>query len=590
MEALFVYLIKSGALIGMFWVAYYFLLRKETFFKSNRWYLLFGLVTAVILPLVTFKKVVWVEPLQDSLVWTQVPVSGAPEEAFEINWMLVWGIIYAIGITTFLLRFCTDFYALKKALKGKKVLQQADFKFVDTTENISPFSYFNYIVYNSSLYSPSELQNILEHEKVHSDQHHSADVLITRIFCIVFWFNPFVWLYKKSILQNLEFIADSEATKNIPDKKSYQITLLKVTAHENCVDITNHFYQSLIKKRIVMLNKNQSKKTNSWKYALIIPAIAAFMFYFQVQVIAQEKTAPPKTEETIVQNGVRVTVDKNTSDAEMKSDAALLKKEHDVTLKFSKVKRNKNGEIIAIKAEFKDKNGKKGITMVDGDVPIKPISFYKNINGSIGFGNGNEMRIIRTEIADAGSEDDFSFDFDITGAPEAPEPPEMPAMPGDVHPVAPRHPVHPARADKNIMIRKTPGGQPMVIVDGEVIVDTEKILADIEPLDGNFVYSYSADGDDMVIDKKEIRKITKDAMEKARIEMKKARPEMEDAHRNMEKARIEMRKNHSELSNDEMRRTRQEIEQAHEELRKAHLEMEKLHKELDKVRHEQKKQ
>jgi len=95
-----------------------------------------------------------------------------------------------------------------------------------------------------------------------------------------------VWLYKKAMLQNLEFIADSEALKNISDKKSYQITLLKVTTHENCVAITNPFYQSLIKKRIVMLNKNQSKKVNSWKYALIIPILIGFLFYFQVNVVA----------------------------------------------------------------------------------------------------------------------------------------------------------------------------------------------------------------------------------------------------------------------------------------------------------------
>jgi hypothetical protein len=112
-----------------------------------------------------------------------------------------------------LTKFSFDFYSLQKIVKGKTIKRQADFKFIDLQDNLAPFSFFNTIVYNSSLYSSSELENILEHEKVHSEQNHTVDVLISRLFCILFWFNPFIWLYKKAILQNLEFIADSEATK-----------------------------------------------------------------------------------------------------------------------------------------------------------------------------------------------------------------------------------------------------------------------------------------------------------------------------------------------------------------------------------------
>lgn len=300
METLFIYLIKSSGLIGMFYLAYYFLLRKETFFNSNRWFLLAGLITSVILPLIVFTKIVWVNPIPTHIDWSQIPMTtnSVEKEAFEINWYLVFGIVYSIGILGFLLKFAFDFYSLSKVLKGKTVQKQSDFKFINVTENIAPFSYFDYIVYNSSLYSDTELKNILEHEKVHSAQNHTVDVLISRLFCVVFWFNPMVWLYKKAIVQNLEYIADSEASKIISDKKAYQMTLLKITTQENCVAITNHFYQSLIKKRIVMLNKNQSNKRNSWKYAVVLPVLGAFLFFFQVKVVAQEKAAPKQETET----------------------------------------------------------------------------------------------------------------------------------------------------------------------------------------------------------------------------------------------------------------------------------------------------
>jgi hypothetical protein len=96
-------------------------------------------------------------------------------------------------------------------------------------------------------------------------------------------------LYKKAIIQNLEYIADKKAMSQIEDKKEYQRALLKVVTHQNSISITNQFYQSLIKKRIVMLNKNQSHKRNSLKYALIIPALIGFVVLFQIETIAQEK-------------------------------------------------------------------------------------------------------------------------------------------------------------------------------------------------------------------------------------------------------------------------------------------------------------
>lgn len=319
METLFVYLIKSSGLIAVFYLAYFFMLRKETFFSGNRWFLLVGLITSVILPFVFITKIIWVEPSTTPINWSVLPVTNYTEEKTLEDYLpMLTAVAYGMGILVLLAKFAFDFYSLRMLLKGKSIERQADFKFIDTKENIAPFSYFNTIVYNSSLYNTLELENILEHEKVHSEQNHTIDVLISRLFCIVFWFNPFLWLYKKAILQNLEFIADNEASKRISDKKAYQITLLKITTHENCVAITNHFYQSLIKKRIVMLNKNQSKKWNSWKYTLVLPALVAFVFLFQIKVIAQEKVEAkpentdvpslPKGKEVFV-NGVKVSED-----------------------------------------------------------------------------------------------------------------------------------------------------------------------------------------------------------------------------------------------------------------------------------------
>jgi len=572
MEAIFIYLLKSAALIATFLMAYYFLLRKETFFKSNRWFLLLGLVSSVMLPWVTFKKVIWIEAAP-KVDWTNVPVSkmAAQPETFEINWFLVLAGIYAIGILVFLLRFALDFGNLAKVLRHKKVQQQADFKLVDVNENVSPFSYFNYIVYNSSLYSEAELANILEHEKVHCEQNHTADVLIARLFCIVFWFNPFVWLYKKAILQNLEFIADSEAIKNISDKTAYQFTLLKVTTHENCVEITNHFFQSLIKKRIVMLNKNQSKKWNSWKYFLIVPALAAFMFYFQVKVIAQEKQVQIAKNNVTSNDNLTVVVDKNTTDDELKAESKRAKA-LGVTLKFSKIKRNSNGEIVAIKAEYKDKNSdKKGVYQLGGDEPIEPLRFFKNDNGAIGFGNPGGISIFKSTNAVAAA--------DV----EAPEPPDAPDMEA---PEAPESPETPDFDEQNISIKTGNNGKMVMMVNGERIdIDPEVLLADVDKAFAGL------DDIDIHIDSKELNKITRDALREARDEMRKARPELLKARMELRRSRpeIERAAREIELSKPELEQAKREIEQAREEIRQAKVEIEQQRAEMEKSKVKSKK-
>ncbi|MEN2403157.1 M56 family metallopeptidase [Flavobacterium sp. MC2016-06] len=377
METLFIYIAKSSGLLIVFYFAYYFLLRKETFFTSNRWFLLAGLGTSLALPFWVYTKTIWVDSeasLNINLQQTYIPQPIA-KESFEINWFYLTLAVYSIVLLGLLIKFAMDFYKLNSVLKGQKIKQQADFKFVDVNENIAPFSYFDYIVYNSSLYTADELENIIEHEKVHSDQNHTVDVLISRIFCMLFWFNPVVWLYKKAISQNLEFIADREAAKKLSDKKAYQYTLLKITTHENCVAITNHFYQSLIKKRIIMLNKNQSKKRNSWKYYTVIPALIAFVLLFQVEVIAHEKKVAEKgvTSEKMKSMDV-FKILKSTTDQELKQIAETLKLNHNVDLVVSDVKRNSENELTAIKLDIKNGTTQSKAMQVEGSTAIKGCS------------------------------------------------------------------------------------------------------------------------------------------------------------------------------------------------------------------------
>jgi hypothetical protein len=405
MEAFFIYIAKSSGLLLLFYCAYYFLLRKETFFNSNRWFLLSGLVVSAILPLLVYTKTIWIDAAPLDMNVQSTLTQSVKNENIQLNWDYILLGLYSFGFLVFLVKFILDFYSLNSILKGKKIQQQADFKFIDVNDNIAPFSYFEYIVYNSSMFTPSELENIIEHEKVHSDQNHTVDILISRLFTIVFWFSPIVWVYKKAITQNLEFIADSEAAKKLLDKKAYQYTLLKITTHESCVAITNHFYQSLIKKRIVMLNKNQSKRKNSWKYYTVIPVLAAFVLLFQVQIIAKEKQQIIKNPSGEIKSIDVYKIRKTSTDAELKGIKDKLKSIHNIDFEASEIKRNAENNLISIKIDVKNGSQQTQSIQTGSDAIIKDFGIIVITDQ-----NGSKKVGIQTENAKTGDSKDIKSD------------------------------------------------------------------------------------------------------------------------------------------------------------------------------------
>lgn len=401
MISIFLYLAKASGLISLFFIAYYLFLKKETFFITIRSFLLAGILTAFILPLVTITKIVWVDP-QPLPDFSGIPsgftvIQTVEDTGFEINWQHIAICIYTIGVLFFLGRFFYDILKIKSLLNVKQWTKEGQYRMINSATVSSPFSFFRYIIYNSSLLQPDELTNIIAHEKVHSRQLHSLDMLISQLACVFLWFCPFVWLYKKQIAQNLEFIADAEAVRNISDSKKYQKTLLKITLQPECIAITNHFYQSLIKKRIIMLNKQQSKKRNFWKFAVIIPALATFVYLYQVEVIAKEKSPIGVTslsvdseKENLQTNDIAagseisyplitaVIIDKDMNAATMKERKQMYKDLFDADVYFENIKRNKKNEIYEIKVSVKDKNHIKAYPVYeilsDDDKPIYPFT------------------------------------------------------------------------------------------------------------------------------------------------------------------------------------------------------------------------
>jgi hypothetical protein len=159
-----------------------------------------------------------------------------------------------------------------------------------------------------------------------------------------------------------------------------------------------------------MLNRQQSKKRNSWKYVLVLPALVAFMLLFQVHTVAQEKNAPAAKSETKTKTKLIVEVTKDTKDSELEADKKTFKEDFNADVDFQNIKRNQNNEITAIKVTIKAQE-QSSVYEVTGNSPIKPFTIEAEKDGTgssnIMFGTGsNGNRIMaRSFIIDSDNND-----------------------------------------------------------------------------------------------------------------------------------------------------------------------------------------
>ncbi len=384
------YLLKSTFIISLFYFFYILFLQKDTFFQSIRFYFLTGIITALIIPFITIKKYVFIDAtLNAGFININEGEIKAVQEA-ALSWDQILIIAYIIGVLFFSIKILIQLSSLLWFLYRNPKIKKGNFVFVNSNKDIAPFSFFKYIVLNPNAYNTNELDQIITHEKIHASQFHSIDNLLIQILAIFNWFNPFVWLYTKEIQKNLEFIADEHAQGITSENQNYQHLLLKTILPHNQTALTTNFYNSLIKKRIDMLQKNRSSKTMQIKFLLIIPMLVAFVFTFNTKVIAQKKnTYTVKT--NVDQVDFYETIDKDFSKTDLEKLKTRLASQ-DISFKYKKLKYNSNNKIVGISISVKDKNGNQSNFSQKSDFPIKPIMLNINSKGALSVGNITGMQ------------------------------------------------------------------------------------------------------------------------------------------------------------------------------------------------------
>ncbi len=229
-------------------------------------------------------------------------------------------IIYFTGVGIFSVRFLYQIFQLIRiAYSGKKKVQDG-ISYIITYKNISPFSFFNYIFLHSDEMNEKDADGIIEHEKIHIKQKHTIDIILLELFAIAFWFNPFIWLYKKSMKTVHEYLADEGVLTKGYKRNLYQNLLLNQSFGIQINDLTNNFNHSLIKRRFTMMTKSRSGILARLKILLILPTALIVLFVTMAgkNALAQEtKTTeilvteaqkadkdvpPPPTKIVIIQN------------------------------------------------------------------------------------------------------------------------------------------------------------------------------------------------------------------------------------------------------------------------------------------------
>ncbi len=293
MPFIFSYLLKLSLSLGVVFLFYHFVLRRLTFYTWNRWYLMGYSLLCFFLPFIDVSLALEDSDMKNSPVVNWVPVLSEQvvlnktEPGSGLNGWDYALLILLTGVVIMLIRLCIQLISIRRMRNRSSLISKEGIRVYQVDAPIIPFSFGDSIFINQQQHSTAELEEIIRHEFVHVKQKHSVDIIWGELLCLFNWYNPFAWLLKKSIRQNLEFIADRQVLEQGMDRKQYQFLLLKVIGN-NHFSIANQFNFSSLKKRIAMMNKLRSAKFHLVKFMFVLPLVSVMLLAFRNEWKKQE--------------------------------------------------------------------------------------------------------------------------------------------------------------------------------------------------------------------------------------------------------------------------------------------------------------
>ena len=288
MESLLFYLLRTSIVMAVFYGFYKLFFSRNTFHKSNRVLLILIVVITSILPLFSFNLLSNInlpESEANLLDFSKLQIIeqvGNFEQKATFPWIPFLLILFVAGMLFTFIRYIIGINQIQKIIASseKQFISNSEKQFISnnavlciTDKNISPFSWWTYIVISHKDYTQDNSQTILSHEKAHIHMNHSMDMILFDLFTIFFWFNPFSWLLKREIQTVHEYMADEQVLNNGIDAKQYQYLLIRKSVGEHKFALANNFRERNLHKRITMMTKTKTSKRMKWNYAFALPVL-----------------------------------------------------------------------------------------------------------------------------------------------------------------------------------------------------------------------------------------------------------------------------------------------------------------------------
>lgn len=295
------FLIKSTLSLLVFLLFYKLVLEREKMHKINRFLLIFALVFSVVIPFVSFELISEnpiVKQAIPSYVLPEIQIGNQEVETTKsfLSDNFLW-ILYGFGFLVFLFRFVRNLTSLVRNIHKSEKIKKDGFTLVLIQDEMLPHSFWNYVFIDRNQYENNQIDNeLFVHEKAHITQKHSLDILFVEVLQMVFWFNPLIYLYKKAIKLNHEFLADQKVNETFKEVVYYQRLLLQKAVGNTLVPIASNLNYSITKKRFIMMTKSTSTLNLISKTGFSFVLFFAMFFTFSVNAQQTNKRKIPKYE------------------------------------------------------------------------------------------------------------------------------------------------------------------------------------------------------------------------------------------------------------------------------------------------------
>ena len=305
------FLIKSTICLTIFLGFYHLILEREKMHQFNRFYLLFSIVFSLAIPFLSFEiieiipvfqniKPQTIEIFSSKFTKTSIHESVIPlQENSNYIPFLLWSLYGIIGLLL-LIRFGKNIWKLISKSYSNPIVKFKNANLVLVKETIFPHTFLNFIFINYDDYNNRNIEDELyTHELVHVTQKHTLDILFIEFLKAIFWFHPIFIFYKVAIQLNHEFLADQEIVKIYNNVPFYQNLLLQKSYGNQTIYLASNLNYSVTKKRLIMMTKNTSQKIAVLKKIAIVPILAGLIYFFCIEIVAQEKLINTSSETKI---------------------------------------------------------------------------------------------------------------------------------------------------------------------------------------------------------------------------------------------------------------------------------------------------